>query len=270
MTKKALFWLATALILCFFVLPIVWVYITGLKATEDLYKPDLLMFVPTLEHYQYIFGGGANSLVEIRNSVIIAVASTALCMVVALPAAYSFARWNPGSGHLLYVTVSTRMFPAVVAAIPFFFLFKGINLLDTHISMILLYTYFNMSFATFLLYGFFRDIPVELEHAAQVDGYGRGEIFLKVVFPLIAPGAAITAVFCLIFAWNEFLFALIFTRITARTINIGLSTFWGFTMEAPWGPMAALMSIAILPTLLAGFFMQRYIVRGLTFGAVKG
>jgi multiple sugar transport system permease protein len=268
MTKKAGFWVGVVILLSFYVLPIVWVYITGFKSTEDLYKPGNLIFTPTLDNFILIFTTRPVAT-EFMNSIIIALASTALAMIVALPAAYSFSRWNTGSGHLLFITVSTRMFPAVVAAIPFYFIFKDINLLDTHIAIILLYTYFNMSFATFLLYGFFREIPVELEHAAQVDGYGRGAIFWKIIFPLIAPGAAITAVFCLIFAWNEFLFASLFTRLTARTVPVGLSSF-ATAVQVLYLPMAAMMCLAILPTLIAAWFMQRYIVRGLTFGAVKG
>jgi len=161
------------------------------------------------------------------------------------------------------------MFPPVVAAIPFFFVFKSWGLLDTHIGLTLLYVYFNMSFATFLLYGFFREIPEELEHAAMVDGYGRVSIFRRVIFPLIGPGAAITTVFCLIFAWNEFFFGYIFTRTVARTVSFGLISHWG-SVVVQWGPMAVGVIFAILPTLVAGWFMQRFIVRGLTFGAVKG
>ncbi|MBA7479214.1 Inner membrane ABC transporter permease protein YcjP [subsurface metagenome] len=110
---------------------------------------------------------------------------------------------------------------------------------------------------------------MELEHAAMVDGYERLDIFRKIVFPLVKPGAAITTVFCLVWAWNEFLYSFLFTRTVARTIPVGISAFWG-AMDVAWGPMAAAMGLAILPTLLAAWFMQRYIIRGLTFGAVKG
>ena len=161
------------------------------------------------------------------------------------------------------------MFPVAVAAIPFFIVYKTLGWLDTRIGLTLLFLYFNTSFAVFLLFGFFREIPVELEHAAMVDGYGRLTILRKVVFPLIKSGAAITAVFCLVFAWNEFLFAFLFTRIHARTISVGLTAFWG-SIKIQWGPMSAGAALAILPTLIAAWFMQRYIIRGLTFGAVKG
>jgi multiple sugar transport system permease protein len=208
-------------------------------------------------------------MANLRNTAIVAVASTALVMAVSVPAAYSFARWNTGSGHLLFVTISTRMFPGVVAALPFFFFFKNLGLLDTHLGLVLLYLYFNMSFATFLLFGFFREIPVELEQAAMVDGYGRLDIFRRVVFPLVRPGVIITTIFCLVWAWNEFFFAFVFTRVAARTATVMLADFWG-SIEIQYGPMAAGAAITILPTLIIAWYMQRHIIRGLTFGAVKG
>lgn len=269
--RSFLFWLATLVILFVVVFPISWIYITSIKGADDIFSVslrDLFVFAPTWDNFNHVFSQ-TPFLREIRNTAIISVASTALVMLVSLPAAYSFSRWNTGSGHLLFVTISTRMFPGVVAALPLFFFFKNIGLLDTHIGLSLLYLYFNMSFATFLLFGFFRDVPVELEQTARIDGYGRLDIFRKVVFPLIKPGAAITTVFCLIWSWNEFFFAFLFTRMAARTATVMLSDFWG-SIEVQYGPMAAGAAITILPTLLIAWFMQRYIIRGLTFGAVKG
>jgi multiple sugar transport system permease protein len=266
-----LFWLATAFVLFMVLAPISWIFVTAFKSSGDIYTLNLaklFVFKPTLDNFWYLFNQ-TSYWHEFKNTAIISVVSTVLVMLVSLPAAYSFARWNTGSGHLLFITISTRMFPAVVAAIPMFFLFRQLHLGDSHIGIIMLYTYFNMSFATFLLYGFFREIPEELEQAAMIDGYGRMQILRKVIFPLIGPGAAITAVFCLVFAWNEFLYALLFTRIAARTLSLGISSLWG-AIEIQWGPMAAGIAMSILPTLIAAWFMQRYIVRGLTFGAVKG
>ncbi|MCP4400769.1 MAG: carbohydrate ABC transporter permease [bacterium] len=250
-----------------FVFPIFWVYVTSFKPNDAIFKTQFL-FTPTLANYHRILVIRP-SLGELWNSMIISVASTVFVMLIALPAAYSFARFNTGKGHLLFTTISTRMFPGVVAALPFFFVFRDVRLLDTHFGLTVMYIYFNMSFATFLLYGFFKEIPEEVEYAAMVDGYDRIAIIRKIIFPLIKPGVAITATFCLIWAWNEFFFAFLFTKTAARTVSVGLSTFWG-SSEIQWGPMSALMAFALLPTLLAAIFMQRYIIRGLTFGAVKG
>jgi len=266
-TKRILFWVVIAIALAIFVVPILWIYFTSFKSTPDIMMVRILS-PATLDNYRYVFSS-TTFLLEYRNTLIVSVASTALVMLVSLPAGYSFARWNTGGGTPLFITISTRMFPGIVAAIPFFNIFRALGLMDTHIGIVLLYLYFNMSFATFLLFGFFREIPRELEDAAMVDGYSRMEVFRRIIFPLIKPGAAITAVFCLVFAWNEFLFTLLFTRLTARTLTLGLSSYWT-TTKIMWGEMGAALGLAIIPTLIAAWFMQRYIVRGLTFGAVKG
>jgi multiple sugar transport system permease protein len=269
--KRIAFWMAAFVVLFAFVFPIFWVYLTSFKGKADIYSLEfikLFLFSPTTFNYHHLFYK-TPFFQEIISTAIVSVASTILVMLVALPAAYSFARFNTGYGHLLFITISTRMFPAVVAAIPFFFVFKALGLLDTHFGLTMMYLYFNVSFAVFLLFGFFREIPVELEQAAAIDGYGRLDILRRIVYPLIKPGAAITAVFCLVFAWNEFLFAFLFTRLHAKPVSVGISNFWA-TIEIQWGPMSAAAGLAILPTLAAAWFMQRYIIRGLTFGAVKG
>ncbi|MHB1253838.1 MAG: carbohydrate ABC transporter permease [Candidatus Humimicrobiaceae bacterium] len=265
------FWIATSLILLVVLGPLLWIYLTAFKSSGDIFAGTLnrqIIFNPTLENFKRLFTQFP-FFKSLLNTIIVSVGSTVLVMIVALPAAYSFARWNTGGGHILFNTIATRMFPAVVAALPFFILFRKIGLLDTHIGLILLYMYFNVSFATFLLYGFFRDVPAELEQAALIDGYGRFNIFRKIVLPLVLPGIATTSVFCLIWAWNEFLFAFLFTRNVARTVTVLISSFWG-SIEVQYGTMAAGAAISILPTLIAAWFMQRYIIRGLTFGAVKG
>lgn len=266
--NRVLFWLAVSLMLFAFVFPIAWIYITALKSPEDIFSENPFVFSPTLDNFKYLIEFKP-IISELANSIIVSVVSTIVVILISVPAAYSFARFKTGNGHILFITISTRMFPGVVAAIPFFLLYREIGFLDTHIGLTLLYVYFNMSFATFLLYGFFNDIPESIEKAAMVDGYDRIAILRKIVFPLMKPGIAITSMFCLIWSWNEFLFAFLFTRNVARTISVSQSTFWG-SVEIQWGPMAASMAIAIIPTLLAAWIMQKHVVRGLTFGAVKG
>jgi len=266
------FWVVVVVVLVVLVFPIFWIYLTSFKPPEYVYSLDpgrLFAFAPTLANYEFLFTEKPLFVRAFANTAMIAAISTGLVMAVSLPAGYSFARWNTGAGNLLFITISTRMFPPVIAAIPFFVLFRGLHLMDTQATLILFYLYFNMSFATFLLFGFFREIPVELEQAARVDGYGLWDIFRRIIFPLIRPGAAITAVFCFVFAWNEFLYAFLFTSRVARTLPLEISAFWG-ALSIQWGPMAAAVGLGILPTLIIAWFMQRYIIRGLTFGAVKG
>jgi multiple sugar transport system permease protein len=268
---KVVFWLVTAFVLFVIVAPLAWIYLTAFKSPNDIFTTEarkLIFFKPTMENFNRLFREFPfwdNFL----NTVIISVASTVVVMVISSLAAYSFARWNTGKGHLLFTTISTRMFPGVVAAIPFFVMYRNLGLLDTRFGLTLLHIYFNTSFATFLLYGFFKEIPEELEQAAMVDGYSRVDIFRKIVLPLVRPGLAVTAVFCLVWSWNEFLFSFLFTRVAARPVTVLISSFWG-SIEVQYGPMAAGAAIVILPTLVAAWFMQRYIIRGLTFGAVKG
>ncbi len=271
MIKKLLFWLTTLAVMITVVGPLMWVYLTAFKGPKEIFTTNLqslIIFSPTLENFTRLFNDFP-FWSDLANTAIVSVVSTLFVVLISLPAAYSFARWNTGGGQLLFTTISTRMFPGVVAAVPFFIIFRKIGLLDTHFGLIVLYVYFNTSFATFLLYGFFREVPVELEQAAMIDGYGRMEIFRKVIFPLILPGVVVTAVFCLIWSWNEFFYAFLFTRMNARTVNVMISSFWG-SIEVQYGPMAAGAGIAILPILVTAWFMQRYIIRGLTFGAVKG
>ena len=271
MRRRVFFWVGIAILLMVVIFPLVWIFLASFKSHADIYALGFIkmfVFSPTVANFERLFFT-TTFFLEMRNTAIIAVTSTALVMVVSLPAGYSFARWNTGGGMPLFITISTRMFPPAVAAIAYFFTFKALGLLDTHIGLTLLFLYFNMSFATFLLFGFFREIPREVEDAAMVDGYSRFEIFRKVIFPLIKPGAAITAVFCLVWAWNEFFFASLFTRINARVISPALPI-WVGSAKVDWGPMMAAVGLSLLPTLLAAWFMQRYIVRGLTFGAVKG
>jgi multiple sugar transport system permease protein len=269
--KRVLFWIVTSLVLLGVLGPLLWIYLTAFKSSTDIFAGTLarqLIFTPTLENFQRLFVQFP-FFKSLSNSLIISISSTVLVMIIALPAAYSFARWNTGGGHILFNTIASRMFPGAVAAIPFFIIYRKLSLLDTHIGLILLFMYFNVSFATFLLYGFFRDVPVELEQAAMIDGYGRFAVFRKVVLPLVLPGIATTSVFCLIWSWNEFLFSFLFSRNAAKTITVLISSFWG-SIEVQYGTMAAGAALSILPTLIAAWFMQRYIIRGLTFGAVKG
>jgi multiple sugar transport system permease protein len=269
--KEIGFWIVTILVLIVVLGPLLWVYLTAFKSANDIFSGSLskqILFAPTLGNFIRLFTE-YKFFSTLLNTFIISVSSTVLVMVIAMPAAYSFARWNTGGGHLLFTTISTRMFPSVVAAIPFFLLFRNLGLLDKHIGLILIYMYFNVSFATFLLYGFFKDVPIELEQAALIDGYGRIDILRRIVFPLVLPGIVTTTVFCLIWSWNEFFFASLFTRDVAKPVIVLISSFWG-SIEVQYGPMAAGAAIGILPTLVAAWFMQRYIIRGLTFGAVKG
>ncbi len=267
------------IVIGFFFFPIFWMLLTSFKPEEAIMvSPPRFFFQPTLENYRAaLFDKGF--LFYIQNTLIISVVSTAIVVAIGSLAAYSFARYNVGDGHILFFILSTKMMPAIAVILPYFLIFRDIGKtgigsalhlgLDQHGALIVSYVMFNLPFAIWLLVSFFQDIPRELEHSARLDGLSRLQVLRRVTFPLAAPGIAVTAVFTLIFCWNEFLFAYILTRRFASTVTVGVESF--FTLQGIlWGPVAAAATIAVAPMLIFVLLMQRYMVRGLTFGAVRG
>lgn len=267
------------IVLGFFVFPIFWMVLTSLKPEEAIMvSPPRLFFTPTLDNYVHALYD-KNFLFYIKNTLIISVISTVIVVVFGSLAAYSFARYNVGDGHILFFILSTKMMPAIAVILPYFLIFRDVGKtaigkslhlgLDQHGALIVTYVMFNLPFAIWLLVSFFQDIPRSLEHSARLDGLSRIQVLRKVTFPLAAPGIAVTAVFTLIFCWNEFLFAYILTRKVASTVTVGVESF--FTLQGIlWGPVAAAATISVAPMLVFVLVMQRYMVRGLTFGAVRG
>jgi multiple sugar transport system permease protein len=268
-----------ALILAAVLFPIVWLILTSFKPADDIMvSPPHFTFKPTLDNYTYVLQK-ANFLDFIGNTLLDAGVSTVFVIVLSSLAAYSFARYNPGGGNILFFILTTKMFPAIAVVLPYFLIFKQIGNtgigkflqigLDKPGALIISYTMFNLPFAIWLLVSFFQDIPRELEDSARLDGYNRLQVLGRVVLPLAMPGIAVTAIFCLIFSWNEFLFAYVLTRDAARTITVGVESF--FTLRGIlWGPVAAAATISVVPMLIFVLILQRYMVRGLTFGAVRG
>jgi len=259
--------------------PIAWLIITSFKPADDvMVSPPRFIFTPTLDNYIYALQK-ANFLHFIQNTILVATVSTVIVIVLSSLASYSFARYNPGGGNILFFILTTKMFPAIAVVLPYFLIFRDIGNtdigkflgigLDKPGALIVSYTMFNLPFAIWLMVSFFQDIPRELEDSSRLDGYNRLQVLWRVVLPLAAPGIAVTAIFCLIFSWNEFLFAYILTRDVARTITVGVESF--FTLRGIlWGPVAAAATISVAPMLVFVLILQRYMVRGLTFGAVRG
>jgi len=253
--------------------------LTSFKPADAvMVSPPRFLFTPTLDNYVHAIYD-KNFLFYIKNTLFISVTSTIIVVITGSLAAYSFARYNVGDGHLLFFILSTKMFPAIAVILPYFLIFREVGKtgigsflgigLDQPGALIISYTVFNLPFAIWLLVSFFQDIPRELEHSARLDGLTRLKVLAKVVCPLAAPGIAVTGVFTLIFSWNEFLFAYILTRKAASTVTVGVESF--FTLQGIlWGPVAAAATISVLPMLIFVLAMQRYMVRGLTFGAVRG
>ena len=249
--------------------PVVWMATMMLKPASVMFeRPTVWLFEPTLAHFNYIIEGGFHW--ALLNSFIVALASTLLVVVIGTPAAYAFARYRMrGRDDLFLFVLASRMAPPVCLVIPFYLIYAQIGLLDTHIGLVIAYLTFNLSFYVWVLSSFCRDLPVEIEEAAMVDGYPHWQVMLKISLPLLRPGIVATAVLCFIFAWNEFLFAFMLGGRAVTTLPVAIPTLIS-TTGVRWGEMAIIGFVALLPVLVAVFMLQRHIVRGLTLGAVKG
>ena len=282
--------------------PLVWIFMTGFKSPSDsISYPPKILFEPTLEGYVNLFTTRSRQTPEymqsmgepqnwyeqivrdrnmviagpskfgerFMNSVIIGFGSTFLSVFLGTLAAYAFSRFRiPLKDDLLFFILSTRMMPPIAVAIPIFLMYRALGLSDTHLGMILLYTGVNISLAVWLLKGFMDEIPREYEEAALIDGYTRFQAFRKVVLPQAATGIASTAIFCLIFAWNEYAFALLLTSGTAQTAPPFIPTIIG-EGGLDWPAVAAGATIFLLPVLVFTIVLRKHLLRGITFGAVR-
>jgi multiple sugar transport system permease protein len=213
--------------------------------------------------------GPSDYVVRLKNSLIIAGFSTLASVILGVFAAYAFSRFPiGGKNDLLFFILSTRMLPGVVVTIPLFLLYRQLHLHDTHLGMILLYTVFNLSFSVWLLKGFIDEIPREYEEAALVDGYTRLQAFFRIVLPQALTGIAATTVFCLIFAWNEYAFALMLTSEKARTAPPSIATMLG-RGGIEWSAIATGTLGFLIPVVIVTFALRKYLLRGLTFGAIR-
>jgi len=261
-------YIVIALFLFFFLFPIFWVISTSLKTRVQTFSiPPVWIFKPTLRSYRAIFTEMLFSH-YLLNSTIIAIFNTALVVFTGSLAAYSIARFKTGGVNLSFWILSIRMIPPIVVTVPLFIAFNRLRMIDTHLALILLYTTLNLPLAVWMMRAFFMEIPEELEESAMIDGCSRMQALWKIVLPLAKPGLAATAILCFIFAWNEFLFALIFTRITAKTAPLAMTTLMT-EREIYWGKICAGATLVILPVIVFSLIVQKHIVRGLTFGAMK-
>ncbi len=283
-------------------IPLVWILLTGFKTPPDsISYPPKVFFEPSLEGYVNVFTTRSrqtpeymaslppptvwyDELVRSRNmvitgpsrfadryvnSIVIGFGSTFLAVFLGTLAAYAFSRFEiPGQDDWLFFILSTRMMPPIAVAIPIYLMFRNLGLSDTHLGMILLYTAVNMSLSVWLLKGFMDEIPREYEEAAMVDGYTRLQAFVKVVLPQATTGIAATAIFCLIFSWNEYAFALLLTSGNAQTAPPFIPLIIG-EGGLDWPAVAAGTTLFLLPVLLFTIMLRAQLLRGITFGAVR-
>ncbi|MDB5857945.1 MAG: carbohydrate transporter rane protein 2, family [Ramlibacter sp.] len=298
-------WLAGSAVVTYALIsliPLAWIFMTSFRTPEDaiayppkvIAQPSLVGYVnlfttrsrvgaaelaalpPPATWYeglvrqqQMILAGPSRFPDRYRNSLLVGFGSTLLSVVLGTLAAYAFSRFRvPGKDDWLFFILSTRMMPPIAVAIPIYLMFRQLGLNDTHLGLILLYTVVNLSLAVWLLKGFMDEIPREYEEAAMVDGYTRWQAFLKVVLPQAATGIATTAIFCLIFSWNEYAFALLLTSGTAQTAPPFIPTIIG-EGGLDWPAMAAGTTLFLLPVLVFTVLLRKHLLRGVTFGAIR-
>ncbi|MEE8285849.1 MAG: carbohydrate ABC transporter permease [Gammaproteobacteria bacterium] len=283
-------------------IPLLWIFVTGMKSPPDsISYPPKVVFQPTAEGYCNLFttrtrqtaeyvqslgepegvcdeitrarnmviAGKSNYWPRFVNSLIIAFGSTFCAVTLGTLAAYGFSRFKvPLADDLLFFILSTRMMPPIAVAIPIYLMYRELGLSDTRLGMILLYTAVNVSLAVWLLKGFIDEIPREYEEAAMIDGYTRLQAFWKVVLPQAATGIAATAIFCLIFAWNEYAFAVLLTSGTAQTAPPFIPTIIG-EGGMDWPAVGAGTTLFLIPIFVFTVLLRKHLLRGITFGAVR-
>jgi multiple sugar transport system permease protein len=258
-------------------LPGAWIVLSSMRPTvEIMAKP--LVWIPqklSFEAYAAMFGvvgqGGIPVWDYFRNSLIISITSTVIAIAIGMAGGYAFARFRfRGKSALFLGLMLTRTVPGIALSLPLFIIFARLGIIDTHLALIVTYVALNVPFTIWLIDGFFRQVPRDLAEAAQIDGCTRWQAFWQVEFPLAGPGIASSAIFAFMTSWNEFALASQLTRsVNSKTLPVGLLDYTSeFTID--WRGMCALAVVMILPAFLLTFVIQKRLVSGLTFGAVKG
>ena len=267
--QTVLVYVLLAIVLLVFLTPIYIIASSSIKPTPIMFqKPPAMVFAPTMDHYIALFSDRPFAKF-IGNSLIVALGSTIFSLTFGSLAAYAISRIrHRRMGDVAFWILSMRMFPPIAVVVPYYIIFKTVGLLDTPLALILIYSTANIPLTTWLMKGFFDEVPMALEEAAAVDGHGLLATFWHVTLPLAAPGLAVSAVFCFIFSWNEFIFALMLTGSNAQTATVAVMSFWS-SDAVQWGRIMAGSFIILIPGVIFVLTCQRWLVRGLTMGSVK-
>jgi multiple sugar transport system permease protein len=263
-------YLLLCLFAAFILSPLLWILLQSFKNHFDtIAVPPKLVFVPSLENYVKVFTttGFAKSFFD---SLVIALGSVLLCLLVGTPFGYVLARYSfPRKDDIGFFLLSTRMLPAIVVIVPFIRIFNFLHINDTYIGLILSHVLLNIALVVWMTRGFFDGVPKEIEEAAAIDGTSQMGTFIRIVFPITAPGIAATATLAFLFSWNELLFALTLTSFNIRTLPVFMASAFVGYLAVNWGGLSAAGVVAIIPTTIFIIIVQKNIVRGLTFGAIK-
>jgi multiple sugar transport system permease protein len=260
---------ASTAIVLLFLFPVYWMFAVSLKTPREIFKypPAWYPATPQFDNFLVLFRNG--DVWSIWNSFVIASISTLIAMVLGTFCAYSIVRFRTGGENLAIWILSQRLLPPIAVVFPIFLVYAKLGLTDTYPGLILLYTAFALPYVIWMMRGYLQEIPVELEEAALVDGGSRWHVMRHVVVPVARSGLFATAVFAFIFSWNEFLFALVLTRTQVLTYPVQISQYFG-SQSTFWAKISAMSVLGTLPVFFAVALFQRYLVRGISFGAVKG
>jgi multiple sugar transport system permease protein len=254
-------------VLGFFLLPFLWMLLSSFKSALQIIElPPRLIFRPTLQNYVTVFET-QNFLRYIWNSLVIAGGSTLLGLLLGLPAAYSIAR-HKQRGLALAILLA-RIVPGITFLIPLFILFRALGLVDTYVSLILAHLLVGLPFIVWVMVPFFEAIPVSLEEAAKVDGASVIQMFLRILLPISGPGIVTGSILAFVFSWNNFMFSIVLATNRTKTLPVAVYNFISYA-QIDWGGLMAAAVVITLPVLILALLTQRYIVKGLTAGAVKG
>jgi trehalose/maltose transport system permease protein len=270
-----LFYLLVVFVIVYSVFPFYWAVISSFKPSDNLFNsnPSFLPYPFTLAHYQTVFRSGSDFPRNLLNSVIVAGLATLVSLLIGILSAYALGRLRfPPRNVILYLVLAMTMFPQVSVLSGMFVLLRQIGLFNSHAGLIVSYLLFTLPFTIWVLTGYFRGLPRELEEAAYVDGASPLQTLVQVMLPLAGPAMVTTGLLAFIGAWNEYLFALTFTiGQKAKTVPVAIASFGGASpYEVPWGPIMAGSVIVTIPLVIMVLIFQQRIVAGLTAGAVKG
>ena len=249
--------------------PFLWLVLMSFKTNAEIFRfPPRLFFEATWANYAALWTSEFRN--SFANSLIVGVVSTVLSLLIGVPAAYALSRWTTRSGGTITLWIlASRMAPPIAFTIPYFLVYRHLELLDTLTGLVIIYLTFNLSLVIWMMRPFYDRLPRSLEEAAWIDGATMWQGFYRIILPLSGPGLAATAILCFLFAWNDFFFALILTRTEAMTAPVAVVNFMNYE-GWEWGKIAAGGSLVMAPVLIFSLAVRRYLVSGLTAGAVKG
>lgn len=253
------------------IMPFIYVVLTALKSSEQIYDPDqIIPTYITLENFRHVLFQ-SNFVRYFLNSIFITLVTTVICMVLSVMAAYGLTRYYIfGSEKIKMAVLMTRMFPGILLCIPFYIIMKQMQLIDSYVGLIMMYCSFTLPFAIWNTCAFFNTLPWELEEAAMIDGCSRLRSFFTVIVHVAKPGLFVTALFCFMSSWDEYMYASIFINTTLKkTIQVGMQDFIG-QYSVDWGLLMSAVVISLIPILFFFALVQKNLVDGLSSGAVKG